>query len=475
MRRSIPTPERTSGEVHNSFRSLQEQLDYQKIPLVMRRDNLFHLREGQSAWHPEDGQLCLYTRYNKRLYRSACAPIGADGTVGEVTQIAPGIVAEASPIFSSEVGPATIIPGHWTPSTGRTLVVPAGFATEYHFGQFPKQGEPIQSYVAGSEPVVFSLALSGIELDINQSPIQGQQPGWLRFLTTRFDTDEDGSPVLVIDATHSRFTTRPRDFGPIWFQIRAHEGDPVMAVRRSGFASLEIKNRTDTIWDNLEELHLYEGFTWDYEFNSQLTIGIPAPNGYIVELAENNMTGAAVSHAGLTNFIPTIVNADTDDRAVRFDTTTSSVTAIADAGGMANDIEIYYRIGATFADTALDTEYSAWTRLVILNSFPMTFGSMPDLEMFEGTTLKANVHNLIMQGAPATMASGFGLGLFSDDAGGALPTSIATDIAATVEPDSVTGEYHLVFDAEDLDVTADTTIYYRMIVTQPDAEAGDQS
>ena len=71
MRSHIPLPDKASGEIYNTLRSMQQQLDNQSIPTINNRRNLSHLSDGQSAYHQENEMLYLYTKRRGKLFRFA--------------------------------------------------------------------------------------------------------------------------------------------------------------------------------------------------------------------------------------------------------------------------------------------------------------------------------------------------------------------------------------------------------------------
>ena len=70
MRGHIPLPDKASGEVYNSLRTIQGQIANQDIPLIREEKNLGHIIEGNAAYYHDGSNLYIYTRCNGELYRT---------------------------------------------------------------------------------------------------------------------------------------------------------------------------------------------------------------------------------------------------------------------------------------------------------------------------------------------------------------------------------------------------------------------
>ena len=69
MRNGIPIPGRASSEVQLSFQVLQQQLNNASIDTIRDKKNLSHIKESQSAFYQENGNLYLYRKQGGKLYR----------------------------------------------------------------------------------------------------------------------------------------------------------------------------------------------------------------------------------------------------------------------------------------------------------------------------------------------------------------------------------------------------------------------
>ena len=73
----IPLPNQSSPEVYDSFRSIEQELSNQNIPLIRDKKNLSHIRDGTSAYYSENGKLYLYTKQNGKMFRFATGDVEA--------------------------------------------------------------------------------------------------------------------------------------------------------------------------------------------------------------------------------------------------------------------------------------------------------------------------------------------------------------------------------------------------------------
>ena len=74
----IPVPEKTSGEIQNSFRLISQYLNDLDSPMINNENNLAHIREGQSArfFDRDTNALYSYFRYNGKLFRMPWEEVG---------------------------------------------------------------------------------------------------------------------------------------------------------------------------------------------------------------------------------------------------------------------------------------------------------------------------------------------------------------------------------------------------------------
>ena len=71
--RSLPIPESVSSEAQDAFRDIDINLKDLESPIVRKKTNLNHIKEGQVARHydPDDEVFYSYVKFKGKLYRRA--------------------------------------------------------------------------------------------------------------------------------------------------------------------------------------------------------------------------------------------------------------------------------------------------------------------------------------------------------------------------------------------------------------------
>ena len=287
----------------------------------------------------------------------------------------------------------------------------------------------------GNSPSTFSVYLADNQDGSGALPVGFQE---ISVIVSGYD--------IVVDAIRIVST------GTLYYSIGARERS-LMAEQRSGYGSIQIQ-AVNTNWDTLPELHIYEMFSGTFDFASYITVGIPTPDNYTLELARNPAGDPIVSSL-LTPLTGSLTN----------QTITIDATSVTLPGE--NNEAVYYRITANLPG-GVQIE-SAWAILRILNSFDLTYDTLDPLSVQEGNSITLDLTPLINAGRPMTFTN-LRVDLFRDTAGNPI-IDAALDTEFTVAVDSATNIATFSADAVS-GLSTDTTVYYQIYSVQEDAVAG---
>ena len=286
----------------------------------------------------------------------------------------------------------------------------------------------------GNSPSTFSVYLADRQDGSGALPVGFQE---ISVIVSGYD--------IVVDATRIVST------GTLYYSIGARERS-LMAEQRSGYGSIQIQ-AVNTNWDTLPELHIFEMFSGTFNFSPYITVGVPTPDDYTLQLRRNPQ-GDPITDPLLIPLTGSLTG-----QTISIDATGVTLT------GEDNEV-VYYRIIANLPGGV--TVASAWAMLRVLNSFELTYDTLDPLSVQEGNEVTLDLTQFINAGRPMEYTN-LRVDLFRDTSGNPI-IDVNLDTEFTVAVDS-NGE--ATFSAAAVSgLSTDTTVYYQIYSLQTDPAGG---